>query len=569
MQKYIFFLILSTNWQKFLIFLPKKVFVSEKMSNFATLLLRRMNSKVLIIGNHPVIADVTKQYRQRGDAVLFLKDDQELSKVVLAAFKEVVLLADYYKSPIEADNRIMGTMQQIAASYNPEGNNGKRLLCHLLLRSHSLLHMIRLDGFCEEIEKKLEVNPFTMEDQWSQTVALSLDREPITKQSEKTVHLVIFGMSDVAEQVAINAAHVCHFPNYLQKAHTLRTRITLIDEAAYEKSSEWLQKYKHLFDNSFYRHVDPKRSPAVTHLSKPMYQDREDFVDVEWEFVSASPYDKLVREKIAQWSVSHSQLLTIVFAEERVETGIRHALHLPEAAVSAKIPVYVYMQNDEAFNQIMHSGNTPNIIPFGMLNHGYDVNIPLVRMAKNVNYIYDRCYEENEEDWDGHLRFSVAINEEAKERLWTKKFGVKRMSNIYNAMTIGVKMRSMGFKENEWDRFYDLSQEDIELLAEVEHNRWSVEELILGFRPCNDSELKEIASSIDAHNKKRIEEGYDAVRNKDTLKDTYKKEKKVHYDLRAYSELCLDGTGRPVQVYDRCLSACIPLIAKESKGCRL
>ena len=44
------------------------------------------------------------------------------------------------------------------------------------------------------------------------------------------------------------------------------------------------------------------------------------------------------------------------------------------------------------------------------------------------------------------------------------------------------------------------------------------------------------------------------------------KKRKIHYDLRAYNDLRPDGTGRPVQVYDRCLSASIPLIAKESKG---
>ena len=124
--------------------------------------------------------------------------------------------------------------------------------------------------------------------------------------------------------------------------------------------------------------------------------------------------------------------------------------------------------------------------------------------------------------------------------------GVKRMSNIYNAMTIGVKMRSMGFKEDDWDKFYDMSQEDIETLAEVEHNRWSVEELMLGWRPCTDQEQREVESDI-------------------SMKEILKK-RKIHYDLRAYNDLRPDSSGKPVQIYDRCLSACIPLIAKESRG---
>lgn len=505
-----------------------------------------MQKKILIIGNHPLENDLTRQFHERGDRVECVPDGENFPLPSINSFDEICLLSSMGRSAIEADNEVMLVMERLSTAYQSEKNGGKRMLCHLLLRSQSLLHLIRTEGFLPTIEEKFEVNSFTMEDQWSQRVALGLDREPITKQSEKTVHLVIFGFSDLAEQVAINAAHVCHYPNYLQKGHTLRTRITVIDEKAMEKCAEWIQKYKHLFDNCYYRFVDTKKRPALTHMSQPMYGDREDFVDVEWEFVSSSPYDKLLRDKIAQWAVSPCQLLTIVFAGGGSDDSLGKALHLPEIVALENIPVYVYMQNDEAFSRISRSSNTPHIIPFGMTGYGYDVNVPIVKMAKNVNFIYDRCYEENDKDWNGHLRFAVEIDEERKEVSWAKKSGVKRMSNIYNAMTIGVKMHSMGFKEDDWDKFYDMSQEDIETLAEVEHNRWSVEELILGWRPCTDKEQREVEVDIK-------------------MKEVLKK-RKIHYDLRAYHDLRSDGTGRPVQVYDRCLSACIPLIAKESKG---
>lgn len=566
LQKYVFFLIMTKKKRNLLCFYKKIRFSKKKIVILPQYnIYRRMTKRVLIIGNHPLIADLKRQYGQRGDEVMLMDGCKSLAENDLSTCKEVVILADFSQTPMDADNAAMSKLRQLATNYKTENNDGKRLLCHLLLRSQSLLHMIRLEGLHNEIELKLEVNPFTLEDEWCRTIALGLDREPITIQSEKIVHLVIFGLSSVAEQVAINAAHVCHFPNYTKKEHTLRTRITLIDEHAFEKAQEWIQRYKHLFDNSYYRFVDTKKRPVVTDTLKPIYINREDFVDVEWEFVQAPSYDNLVRIKISQWAKSNNQQLTLVFASIDTEQALSDAQHLPDEVSRLKFPVYVYMQRDDAYQQIRHSNETSHLIPFGMVDYGYDINIPFVKMAKIVNYVYDRCYNENIEQWDGHMKFSIEINNEKKEQLWAKRFGVKRMSNIYNAMTIGVKMRSMGFEECDWEKFYDLSQEDIELLAEVEHNRWSVEELILGFRPCNDSELKEIASSIDTHNKKRLEKGEDAVKGEKTLKDTYKEKKKIHYDLRAYSELCPDGTGKPVQVYDRCLSACIPLIAKESK----
>ena len=116
------------------------------------------------------------------------------------------------------------------------------------------------------------------------------------------------------------------------------------------------------------------------------------------------------------------------------------------------------------------------------------------------------------------------------------------MSNIYNAMTIGIKMRSMGFVEDDWEKFYDLSQEDIEMLAEVEHNRWSVEELILGWRPCTAEEERMVEADIS---------------QKEELK-----KRKIHYDLRPYDDLRPDATGKPVALYDLCLCSCLPLITK-------
>ena len=165
-----------------------------------------MNNKILIIGNHPIIADLTEQYRQRGDVVVVGTLDQVLGKPDIALFKEFVILADYNKEELDADDEAMGILRRIAEDDYLATNRGQRPLCHLLLRNNSVLHLIRLEGFRKEIEERLEVCPFTMVDQWSQAIAISLDRDPITKQSEKIVHLVIFGMSEVAEQVAINAA---------------------------------------------------------------------------------------------------------------------------------------------------------------------------------------------------------------------------------------------------------------------------------------------------------------------------------------------------------------------------
>ena len=80
-------------------------------------------------------------------------------------------------------------------------------------------------------------------------------------------------------------------------------------------------------------------------------------------------------------------------------------------------------------------------------------------------------------------------------------------------------------------------------MAETEHNRWSVERLLLGNRPCTDDELRIIREDVKARKKE------------------YKK-RNIHFDLRAYQELEEDGTGKNAKVYDYDLTACIPLMVK-------
>lgn len=472
-----------------------------------------MSKKVIIIGMHSLAENLVRQYEGRGYVV---ERQQELTTegVVLTEVDEICLLAGDGE-----DDKAVAMLEKLATKYDLNVHHGKCLTCHLLVQQNETLRMLHTCDLCDTVRKKIDVYPFTMDEVWSRNVVL--DYEAITIQSEKHVHLVIFGMSEIAEMVAIQAAHVAHYPNYV-KNHSFRTRITMIDVDAVRKSEKIVRCYQHLFDNSYYRIVKPSEEKAIVKFHKPLYEGkREDFVDVEWEFVEAETWDVDVREKLKLWARDEKQLLTVMMAGQDKDKNAAQALFLPNELREQHIPIYIYGQHD----------------------NDYDVTLPLVRMAKNVNYIYDQCYKDNDADWRGMLRYTVEINFEERERSWARLSNLKRMSSIYNAMTIPTKMRSLGLDEDEWDKFYDISQHDIELLAQVEHNRWSVEELILGFRPCTDEEQEIIMADVV------------------TQKKAYKA-RKIHYDLRAYNDLRPDGTGKPVQVYDLCLSACLPLIAK-------
>lgn len=472
-----------------------------------------MGKGVVILGNNAVIKGKIRQNNPTC-SVEKCQHGLSLDGIAINQYDELYLFVEERES-----DKALSMLPKISEKYFLADHEGKKLLCHLCLSNRVTLQLLRTCDLCEDAKSKIDVYPFSLEESWSQNIVL--DYEPITIHSSKHVHLVIFGMGEVAETVAIQAAHVAHYPNYVRD-HLLRTRISLISENAETQSEEFIKRYRHLFDNSYYRIVKPSEEDAVRVFHKPMYEGkREDFVDVEWEFVDAESWHPDVREKLKQWAQDDKQLLTVVMADSDENKNVAMSLFLPDELYQRNIPIHKY---------------SPSAVE-------YDVTMPLVQIAKNVNYIYDRCYNDNFENWQGEILSSVEIDPEKRDRLWDKLSSIKRQSSIYNAMTIPSKMRSIGLNEDDWDKFYDISLQDIEILAQVEHNRWNVEELILGYRPCTDEEQDKIAADVE------------------TQKDAFKA-RKIHYDLRAYNDLRPDKTGRSAKIYDLCLSAALPLIAK-------
>ena len=137
------------------------------------------------------------------------------------------------------------------------------------------------------------------------------------------------------------------------------------------------------------------------------------------------------------------------------------------------------------------------------------------------------------------------IDPEHANRVWDNTVITKRWSNIFSAASIPTKLRCLGF---EWDinnqaNLPDLSDSQVALLAEIEHNRWNVEELLLGYRPVNKMEDDE----IDA----------------DKTKKDYHKKRFIHYDIRPYNTLKIDKHGRKANMYDEIIVRSLPLILKK------
>lgn len=344
----------------------------------------------------------------------------------------------------------------------------------------------------------------------------------------KRHHTIILAEAGAWESMAIQTALLSHYPEY-ENDPRLRTRIS-VPVASEMEVHDFAFKYQELLDNSYWRIVDLRGEKPTTELHRPQYEGRrKDFVDVEWEFIVGHLSHPILQEKIRRWAVDPQQLLTIAIgyddAGKSQEIAGRLGRRLPPS-----VKIEVLDKNSGAESERERE---------------------LMEMARYLHYFYQASYQLK------HVPTELPEDEVCKA--WDDiKDEKMKLANIYNVMSIPVKMEILGHDRDDWDTFYALTAEEIEKLTAAEHNRWTTERLIQGMRPCTDQERKEIEEDL----RLRLSDTGYAKANPISLKKRYKEERNAHFDLCAYSELGVDETGLPVTRYDRDLVAAIPLIVK-------
>jgi len=498
-----------------------------------------MPQTAIIFGIHPIRRKLQSQYENAGTAVTLL-DGFSIDQLPESIPDEVVILT----SGTQSDTEACAFLPLLADVWR--GKAERRPLVHLLLQKDTTLRMLSVSDFPAAVNEVLDICPFTMEGAWSERIMVrlpglgghpkaGLDRLPIGKESRQFAHLVVIGFDSYSQSIALTAARVAHYPNYDGRAsRPLRTRITIVAPGILNLKDPFIARYQTLFDHSYYRTVDvPGRKSLLHH---PIYEGkREDFVDVEWEFVDAEPGNPVILDKLSLWAKDSLRQLTLVCSGSDDAANIDSAISLPEAVYEGDIPVWVRMHMDMISSSLLQSPKYRNLIPFGMDGEGYDTKAPLLKMARMLHYFYQCSY--------GDEGIPSVFPLPEVEKAWRSSGPMKmRQSCVYNVMTMACKMHSLGHNPEDLSTYYALTREEIETLSRTEHNRWSVERLLSGTRPCTDEERESVRADI---RRKREFKARD-----------------IHYDLCAYDELGTDETGKDVRTYDYDLTACIPLIVE-------
>lgn len=327
--------------------------------------------------------------------------------------------------------------------------------------------------------------------------------------------------------------------------------------------------------------IDPIEKPdfAYKHTT-PSGPNFHNFLDVQWEFIQGNVASEDIQsymiEEVEKTLAStdsdkkedgemeqNAVECTVAICLNNPQQSAATAVYLPEKLLKRVNQVLVYQQNKfELINKVSASElewkRYEKLKPFGMLEDCYIKNMFEDIRAQLVHRLYyknDDITAPKANTAKEQLEALAFLDFEIDEmkRHWDELDMSSKLANINLVDSFGTKLRSLGILHYEdietlsfnartrlLRSFSDGTREDIEeellrsidetpkedrYMVKIEHTRWLTERLIMGYRPVNSKELKQLQD---------LENDETEFLNK---KDSLKVKNRAHLDICSNAEL--------------------------------
>lgn len=481
-------------------------------------------------------AKLREEYMER---LVFVHGDrtnkEDLQQLALASCKVIYLMGDF--GAADQDDRNLASLTLIdkvlseswtalrggmkPAPPGAEAGNlppdEERKQCKIYLEryhTHTLFQgLIKNSRF-----KMLTLEPVCFYKYWSEVVLgirpnksgidYHLLGDDVKKQwsEESFVHLVIIGMSRMGMTLATEAAMHLHFPNAAKK----RTRITMIDRQAYREMCTFRNLHQNVFSNAHYTYTsydDLGLNSENTQFGEPeptVMNAGKTWLDTEFHFIQGNAESKAIRELLVRYSKEtgvhlviavclpddrHALSLALALPNEILRRDISYILEDDSSQKSPALPVVLVQQQRGAglLGLLRQQNVLTKVFPFGMVDEPIGTDAECDKLAVYLDMTYNGCVQ-----WDRKSLTDKFNNKEAVEearRTWKNAEEWKRISNRYAMASRTLKLRSLGIDENDLEDLFRADKRDtLETLAELEHNRWCMEKLMIGYRPLSAEE---------------------------------------------------------------------------------
>ena len=431
-----------------------------------------------------------------------------------------------------------------------------RLNCRVMFEYQTSFSVFQFFDIDESMDAYVKFTPFNYYELWAQNVFINKHinkqeiknnfqdekylplegYEGIKVNDEKYVHLFIVGMSRMGIAMAIEAAHLCHYPNFEKKG--IRTKITLIDKNAKEEKDFFIGRFKELFELSNWRYGEVSDANNCITWNKPHKPSNYkylggDFLDVEWEFINGGIELSAIQNYILM-SANPMAKITIAICLPESNRSHAAALFLDKRIYKSNSVLQILSYNRYGDSIVKAISKGCSEYPFRGKLRGFGcaeqcMVIEHLILSEEIGEHIADAYAE------GEARYAINSGRAYSGKSHT----ANNWSSIYNGNTLWTKLRCIDFDE----KTCALSQEDIDVLANVEHNRWNVEELLMNFRFLEEDEQE-------------------MVLNGEKEKKNLKKEM-AHLDICSNNRLQMIDRG--IRKYDVLLTECLGDIYKNLK----
>lgn len=459
------------------------------------------------------IRAMVKAPRQSANVIIYSGSRtswHELEQLYLDTASEIYIIGE--PREIDGDSLDALNLQSwslIAGHYG--ARRGRRIDCHVMLEHPSSFTAFQFTDIPTEQNSLFRFLPFGLYENWARQLLTgnSADREAyynpldgtdgISFSSSERVHLVIMGWTEMGKALALETAHTAHYPNFLNSdAGNPRTLITIIDPDARTGMLKWQARYQALFQLARHRLATaesmdtPWVDPLLDPDSKSPYAGDYlgyDFIDVDFEFIEGNYFDPHVRQYLSEGDMKEKTTIAVTLPD--ASEALSAALSLPEAIYSGALQIWVYQKQSGAMVDALAQGSTGvghrrfgKLRPFGMLDKCDYTQRVHQKLPMMVWFAY-HCLDEGLDPLDQLRKLEQAGTLEATlQQVWdalTNEGGKseisKRLSNTYCANTFPAKLRGVRKAVEERHPMPE------ELLGQVEHNRWVMEQLLTGMRP--------------------------------------------------------------------------------------
>lgn len=352
--------------------------------------------------------------------------EYDIKELFLCSAEEVYILGEETRNDdVESyhDTMNMECLQLISNDIKDvaEFDKDNQLVCRVMFEyqtSFNLLQVADVDG------EKIKFLPFNYYEMWAQNVLVCRELtdvlqcsylplegfEGIKSADDKFVHLVVVGMSRMGLAMAVEAAHLAHYPNF--ETCGRRTRITFMDVSMEQEKHFFMGRFKEMFSVARYRDVTnatkgvyddfekyPWLNPLTDDVCESPYRGGhlgKDFIDVEWEFIDGSIENPNIQQYLADAAANADAKLTIAICLPENNRAIAAAAYLPDSVYESNstLQVLVYQRyNDDLLSQINRNNSRyfRKLKAFGMAQQCY--NSSLMELSEFISVSVDDAYD--------------------------------------------------------------------------------------------------------------------------------------------------------------------------------